>query len=268
MHERERHRIILSAVQERPVITIQDLMQLTSASQATLRRDIATLHAQGRIKRVRGGAEALYPPQIGLLAGRPFKVSSSEHLAAKRAIARQASKLCTQGDNIIMTSGSTVFQMVHYITEQHLQIMTPSFAIAEHLLRHSKNTIIVPGGVIYREQSMILSPFDNDVIGNFYGQRIFTGCKGVNHFGAMETDGLIIQNMLKLIAQADELVLLVDSTKFSCRSSLVLYPLKRIHTLITDEDIKDEARTMVEEAGIRLIVARMRASFAKTHEST
>ncbi len=53
MHERERHRIILSAVQEKPVITIQDLVELTEASEATLRRDIASLHMQGRIKRVR-----------------------------------------------------------------------------------------------------------------------------------------------------------------------------------------------------------------------
>lgn len=51
MHERERHRIILSAVQEKPVITIQDLVELTEASEATLRRDIASLHMQGRIKR-------------------------------------------------------------------------------------------------------------------------------------------------------------------------------------------------------------------------
>ncbi len=61
MHERERHRIILSAVQEKPVITIQDLVELTEASEATLRRDIASLHMQGRIKRVRGGAEAIHP---------------------------------------------------------------------------------------------------------------------------------------------------------------------------------------------------------------
>ena len=45
MHERERHRIILSAVQEKPVITIQDLVELTEASEATIRRDIAATQA-------------------------------------------------------------------------------------------------------------------------------------------------------------------------------------------------------------------------------
>ena len=36
MHESERHRIILSAVQERPVVTVADLCQLTGASEATM----------------------------------------------------------------------------------------------------------------------------------------------------------------------------------------------------------------------------------------
>jgi len=265
MHERERHRIILSSVQERAVISIQDLIQLTGASEATLRRDIAALHSEGRIRRVRGGAEGLHPPQTGSLAGRPLKVSSAENLGAKRAIAREAAALCRDGDSVIIAGGSTAFQMVHYLAERHLQIMTHSFAIAEHLLRQSKNTVIIPGGVIYRQQSLILSSFDNDVVGNFYGQRIFMGCKGINKFGVMESDALIIQSMQKLVARADEIVLLADSTKFTCRSSLVLYALERINTLITDEHITDEARQMIEDNGIRLIMALEDASLTKTN---
>ena len=64
MHEKERHRIILSAVQERPVVTVVDLCSLTDASEATIRRDIATLHMQKKLRRVRGGAEAITPPAL------------------------------------------------------------------------------------------------------------------------------------------------------------------------------------------------------------
>ena len=90
MHERERHRIIISAVQEKSVVTIQDISELTEASEATIRRDIAALHVQGKIRRVRGGAEAVHPPQLGNLAGRPFRVSESVNSDKKRAIARAA----------------------------------------------------------------------------------------------------------------------------------------------------------------------------------
>ena len=46
MHETERHRVILSAVQERPVATVAELVSLTGTSEATIRRDIATLRRQ------------------------------------------------------------------------------------------------------------------------------------------------------------------------------------------------------------------------------
>ena len=48
--------------------------------------------------------------------------------------------------------------MVHYLARRRMQILTNSFPIAEHLLRNSKNTIMLPGGAIYREQNIILSP--------------------------------------------------------------------------------------------------------------
>ncbi|MBR7518795.1 DeoR/GlpR transcriptional regulator, partial [Mycobacterium tuberculosis] len=76
---------------------------------------------------------------------------------------------------------------------------------------------------------------------------------GVGPFGAMESDPLIIQGEQKLINQADELVLLVDSSKFERRSSLILCPLQRVATIITDDGIADADRKMVEDAGVELI---------------
>ncbi|WP_445504125.1 DeoR/GlpR family DNA-binding transcription regulator [Microvirga sp. G4-2] len=268
MHERERHRIILSLVQERPVATIQDLMELTEASEATIRRDIAALHVQGRLRRVRGGAEALHPQQISPLAAKPFRISEGENAAKKRAVAREAVALCHDGDAIIINGGTTTFQMVHYLTARRMQVFTNSFAIAEHLIKHSKNQVMLPGGSVYRDQSIILSPFDNDVTRNFYARRMFMGAQGVGPLGVMEQDALIIQAEQKLINQADELVLMVDSTKFQRRSSLILCPLNRVSTLITDDGIPDTARGMIEEAGIKLIVANVSAAEQPTESSS
>jgi DeoR family transcriptional regulator, ulaG and ulaABCDEF operon transcriptional repressor len=267
MPERERHRIILGLVQERPVATIQDLMELTEASEATIRRDIAALHVQGRLRRVRGGAEALHPQQISPLAAKPFRVSEGENTAKKRAIAREAVALCHDGDAIIINGGTTTFQMVHYLSTRRMQVFTNSFAIAEHLIKHSKNQVMLPGGSVYRDQSIILSPFDNDVTRNFYARRMFMGAQGIGTLGVMEQDALIIQAEQKLINQADELVLMVDSTKFQRRSSLILCPLNRVSTLITDDGIPDQARAMIEDAGIKLIVAGVSAAEA-TQESS
>ncbi|MBR9765344.1 MAG: DeoR/GlpR transcriptional regulator [Rhodobacteraceae bacterium] len=255
MHEKERHGIILSAVQDRPVVTVADLCGLTGASEATVRRDIAALHVAKKLRRVRGGAEALAPNQFPGLAGRPFSVNQTLHIRQKQAIARAAVELCDEGDAIIINGGTTTFQMVHPLATRRCQVFTNSFPIAEHLLKHSKNSVLISGGVIYREQNIVLSPFENDVTRNFCARRLFMGAQGVGPLGVMEADPLIIQAEQKLIGQADELVLLVDSSKFESRSSLVLCPLEEIDVLITDEGISDRAAAMVESADIRLVVA-------------
>lgn len=256
MHEKERHRIILSAVQDRPVVTVVDLCGLTGASEATIRRDIAALHVQKRLRRIRGGAEAISPPQFVGLAGRPFEVNRTLATVQKQAIARAAADLCDDGDSIIINGGTTTFQMVHPLASRRMQVFTNSFPIAEHLLKHSKNTVMLSGGAVYREQNIILSPFDNDVTRNFYARRMFMGAQGLGPLGLMEADPLLIQAEQKLIGQADELVVLVDSSKFENRSSLVLCPLDRIDTVITDERISDTAAAMLEAADVRLIIAQ------------
>ncbi len=145
--------------------------------------------------------------------------------------------------------------MVHDLSRRRMQILTNSFPIADHLLRNSKNTITLPGGAIYREQNIVLSPFENDVTKNFYARRMFMGAQGLSRIGVMESDPLLIQAEQKLINQAEELVLLVDSSKFAARSSLILCPLERVTIVVTDDGVSTADAKLVEQSGIRLIVA-------------
>jgi len=220
MHEIDRHSVILSAVQDRSVVTVPDLCTLTGASEATIRRDINTLDENKKLRRVRGGAEALTSTPFVGLAGRPFSYNETLHIAEKQAIAAAAVALCADGEPIIINGGTTTFQMVHPL------------ATTEHLLKNTRNTILLSGGVIYREQNIILSPFDNDVTRNFYAKRMFMGAQG----------------------QAEELVVLADSSKFANRSSLILCPLTDITTIITDDGIDDRTAAMLEAADINLVV--------------
>ncbi|HEY4199532.1 MAG TPA: DeoR/GlpR family DNA-binding transcription regulator [Devosiaceae bacterium] len=255
MHETERHRIIMAAVQSRAVATVAELVELTGASEATIRRDIAALHVQAKLRRVRGGAEAVNPPEQGALLGRPFAVNETINIGAKRAIARVAADMCKDGEPIIINGGTTTYQMVHYLTERRLSVFTNSFAIAEHLLHHSRNHVVIPGGTVYREQNVILSPFGGVVAGHFYARKMFIGCQGLSQHGLMETDPMVVQSEMGLIGQADELIVLADSSKFSGRSSLILCGLDRIGTVVTDRGISDEDRQMLEKAGVKLVLA-------------
>jgi DeoR family ulaG and ulaABCDEF operon transcriptional repressor len=252
MHEKDRHRVILSAVQDRSLVTVADLCALTGASEATVRRDINTLDDQNQLRRVRGGAEALTTQPFVGLAGRPFSYNETQNIAEKQAIAAAAVDLCNDGEPIIINGGTTTFQMVHPLASRQMQVFTNSFPIAERLLKNTNNTVLLSGGVIYREQNIILSPFDNDVTRNFYAKRMFMGAQGIGPLGLMEQDPLLIQ--------AEELIVLVDSSKFANRSSLILCPLDRIDTIITDEGIDDRTAAMLEAAEITLVVVPVGAA--------
>jgi DeoR family ulaG and ulaABCDEF operon transcriptional repressor len=256
MHERERHRVILDTLQGCTMASVRDFAEATGGSEATVRRDLAALAAQGRLRRLHGGAEALQPRG----AAAPFgsaadAAAASPNLRHKRAIGRKAVELCQEGDAIIINGGTTTAQMAYALNSLRLQVLTNSFAIADHLLRHTTCTVFVPAGAIYREQSIILSPFEDDGTVHFRARRMFMGAQGLSRLGIMETDALTIQSEQRLMRQADDLVLLVDASKFSGQSSMILAPLARANRIITDDRLSPSDRRMIEDAGVELIIA-------------
>jgi DeoR family ulaG and ulaABCDEF operon transcriptional repressor len=259
MIESERHRLILAAVQEKPVVTVQQLVDLTASSEATIRRDISELHERKKLQRVRGGAEALQPAQE-VLEGRAFSISETLHVERKRAIAREAVALCADGDPVIINGGTTTFQMVHFMTTMKLTVLSNSFPIIEHLTKNSRNTVMLPGGTIYREQAVVVSSYDDNVITNFFARRMFMGAHGVGPQGIMESDPLLIQAERKLIEQSEELVILVDSSKFNQRSGLILTGLSRVGMVITDDGVDPRNVKMLEEAGVKVKIAEILGS--------
>jgi DeoR family ulaG and ulaABCDEF operon transcriptional repressor len=274
MHERERHRVILELLGSHGVATVGDFAAATGGSDATVRRDLAALAAEGRLKKLRGGAEAVQPvpraPNLVALAtpgGGPGG-GVVPNLLEKRAIGRAAVELCAEGDAIIINGGTTTFQMVHALAGLRLQVLTNSFSVADHLLRHSACDVMVPSGTVYREQNIILSPFAEDGTAHVHARRMFMGAMGISALGIMERDPLIVSSEQRLMRQADELVLLVDATKFRAHSSMILAPLARAARVITDDRIADEDRRTIEGAGVELTVVDPRRPSRQKPSST
>ena len=259
MHEVERHRIILAEVEEKPIVALNHLVNLLGASEATIRRDINDLHKQGRLKKVRGGAEALHPPNNVSLVGRPYSVNQTINARAKREIARAAVDMVEDGMSITISGGTTTYFMADFMRTRKLQVLTNSFVIAEQLVKRSKCVVTLPGGSIYRDQNIILSPFPDDVCSRNYASILFIGAYGVGSQGVMEADPQIVQAVMKLMDQAERRVLLVDSSKFHSRSNLLVCPLTKIDTVVTDDGIDGKNRKMIEAAGCRLVITKSNA---------
>lgn len=254
MHERERHKMILAQIERASVVTVTQLVELLEVSEATVRRDIAHLHKNKKLRRIRGGAEGLNPNDSPRLAGRPFALDETLHVKKKRAIARAAASLCNDGDSIIINGGTTTFQMTHFLENRSLHVLTNSWPIAEYLFWHTKNSIMLPGGRLYREQNIILSPFNDEVSRHFHASMMFVGAQAFGQAGIMETDPQIVQAEAHLVERAEKIIVLVDSTKFKKKASLVVLPLSKIDTVITDDGIDDASRDILEDAGINVLI--------------
>jgi DeoR family transcriptional regulator, ulaG and ulaABCDEF operon transcriptional repressor len=257
MLERERHNLILKLVNERSIVSVADLLDLLGASEATIRRDINTMAERGELKRIRGGAEAVRPRHQPHLVGMPFVLSQDISAPQKRAIARAAAGLIVPGESIIINGGTTTFALVEFLAGHDLDILTNSFPIAAKLLATSRNRITLPGGTIFREQNIVLSPFSSDTIENFWGSKLFTGCYGINRFGIMEADPLIVQAQTKLLKRTEDVIVMADSSKLRRKSAMIVAALDRICTVVTDEDARPEELEIFKAAGINVIIAKV-----------
>jgi DeoR family ulaG and ulaABCDEF operon transcriptional repressor len=255
VHERERWQAILEAVRLKPVVTLRELLARMDVSPATLRRDFAKLDEMGQIRRVHGGVEAIDQTARPHLATRSFDASQNLHGARKSAVAKAAAALCEDGESIIINAGTTTFRMVDHLRNRRLQILTNSFPIAAALIESGENRIMMPGGEIYREQGIVLSPFDEDSIQHYTAAKMFMSCYSISGLGIIEGDPLIARAEAKLLSRADKLVVLADSSKFEQRGSLVVCPLSRVDTLITDDAAPAAALALLREAGVKVMVA-------------
>ena len=257
MLERERQRLIQRLVDERSIVSVGDLVALLGASEATVRRDVNAMAERGEIKRVRGGAEALHPRHRTHLVGVPFELSRDVCVPQKRAIARAAATMIEPGESLIINGGTTTWRLVDHLRDADIDILTNSFAIAAELLAKSNNRISMPGGTVYRELNIVLSPFADDTTSHFCASTMFTGCYGINRFGMMENDPLYVQSGQRLLERAQRVVAMADSRKLRQRSSMIVAGIGRVNAFVTDSGATEQELEPLRRAGVEVVVAEV-----------
>jgi DeoR family ulaG and ulaABCDEF operon transcriptional repressor len=255
MHAEDRERTILAMLEERGFVSFRELDKRLNASPATVRRDLDRLVLAGRVVRVHGGAKVPDAQPAGL-TGVPFQENIKKNAAAKAAIGKAAAALCVAGDSIIIDGGSTTLQMCQHIGELGLQVVTNSLHIVSALLMQSRTRVYLPAGALFREQNIVLSPFEDDGTSHYHASKIFIGAASVGPHGLMQTDVILLQAERRLIARAASVVLLADSSKFRAPAGQAVCALNAITTVITDDGITDAEARLLKRAGVRLIVAK------------
>jgi DeoR family ulaG and ulaABCDEF operon transcriptional repressor len=267
MHSAERERLILEYLDRKGFVSFQDLERRVEASPATIRRDLERLTSAGLITRVRGGAKlaegaksAQSSAVLGALrpglAGVPFHENIHRNRPQKEAIGRAAAKLCSAGEAIMIDGGSTTLQMCQHLAELNMQVLTNSLHIVNALLMQSGTRVLVPAGQVFREQNIILSAAGDDGMPRFHAPKLFMGAASIGAAGLMQADIILVGAERRLMDRADEIIVLVDSSKFGGPSGHVVCPLQEIDVVVTDGAVSAEHVKMLERAGVRLVIAR------------
>jgi DeoR family ulaG and ulaABCDEF operon transcriptional repressor len=133
-------------------------------------------------------------------------------------------------------------------------VLTNSYPLAEILIHDSQCRVALPGGEVYRDQKLIVSPFEEDAIQHYSASRMFMSAVSIGPLGVAEGDPLIARAETKLLKRSERLVVLADASKFGARGSLVVCPLSRIDVLITDDGAPAEALAILRDHGVRTLV--------------
>jgi DeoR family transcriptional regulator, ulaG and ulaABCDEF operon transcriptional repressor len=263
MHSAEREKLILETVNQRGFISFQELEQRVAASPATIRRDLERMMIAGLLTRVRGGAKknesknSKRPaPDAGQhLTGVPFEENVNRHKAEKETIGRAAAKLCNAGEAVMIDGGSTTLQMCQHVRGLNLQVLTNSLRIVSALLLQPGTRVLVPAGQVFPEQNIILAASSDDGMQRFHAPKLFMSAAAVGSAGLMQADIMLVGVERRLIDRADEIIVLLDSSKFDGPSGHIVCGLDEIDALITDRGVSPRHAQMVQDAGVKLIIA-------------
>ncbi len=261
MHAHERERLILELMGPSGFVSFQELDRMVDASPATIRRDLDRIARKGQLRRVRGGAElvrtdpASGPQMPPSLTGVPFHENIGRNTAQKAAIGRAAAGLCRPGEGVMIDGGSTTLQMCAHLEGLNLQVLTNSLHIVSALLPQQSTRILVPAGSVFREQNIILSAAGEESMPRFHAPRLFMGAAALGPQGLMQADVVLVAAERRLIDKADEIIVLVDSSKFTGPSGHLVCGLEEIDTVVTDSGITADQRAMLKAAGVAVVVA-------------
>lgn len=117
-------------------------------------------------------------------------------------------------------------------------------------------TLLCAGGILRPDSCTFVGPLAERFFREFHAHRLFLSATGLTLREGV-TDPKILETQVKraMIASAQEVVMLMDSSKFGVRSMLKVIDFSEIRMLITDEgapaDILDELRL----AGVEVVIA-------------
>ncbi|RBW69553.1 DeoR/GlpR family DNA-binding transcription regulator [Bacillus taeanensis] len=206
----ERHRIILEILEEKQIVKLHDLVEATSSSESTIRRDLVQLESQRLLKRVHGGASLLQKNRIEP----SISEKSTKHLNEKQLIAKYAAKLVRDGDSIFLDAGTTTMQMIESLNQRDITVVTNGLTLIEPLLEKNIETYLI-GGSIKGKTRALIGHSALKTLENYRFDKAFMGMNSVHSeygYTTPDPEEALIKNTAMSLAK--KAYVLIDQSKF------------------------------------------------------
>lgn len=256
---------IEEALGTQPFLEIRDLAKILRVSDATVRRDLESLHNEGRLKRTRGGA-TLNAPATSEAAAAPAVDESLEHVptfaqraqtnaAAKEKIGRAAASLITSGQNILIAGGSTPYAAARHLRHRRVSVVTNSLPTAALLGETLGVDVLVTGGLVYPRHNILIGPQLKQTLQSVRAADwLFIGASGAGAEGVFDSNHLEVEAQRELMSRANRVALLLDATKFERRDMILVAGWDEIDVLVTDAPPPRELQAILKRAKVRVVL--------------
>lgn len=243
----DRLRQITEAVRGAGRIGVAELAELTGASEMTVRRDLDVLAAQGVLERYRGGARSL------LLRGEepPFAMRAHEGVDVKRRIAAETARLISDGESVVLDSGTTCLEVARALEHRRLTVVPLSLHAVNALAAAPYLTLLVPGGRPRPGELALTGPLTAASLAALRFDTAVIGCCGVgaaNGLTAHDLDDAAVKRAA--IASARRVIAVAEAAKLSRTALAFVAPASALHAIITDESAPDDETDRLAAAGV------------------
>jgi DeoR family transcriptional regulator of aga operon len=249
----ERQNRILQVINQQYRITVGEVCEVYSVSEATARRDLEYLAAHGKIQRVHGGAIAIEkaPPEM------PMLQRQVEQSGEKQRIGALAASRVKDGETVFLGSGTTVLEVARNLTDRKdLTVITNSLPVVLFMHDYANITLVCIGGLLRASELSFIGHIAEQVLAEVRADRVFIGVRAININEGLTNDYLPETLTDRAILNiSEENIVVADHTKFGRTSTVKLVPISRINTLITGVETPAEILNEITRNNIQVFTA-------------
>ncbi len=233
----ERFSKILSILESMGSVTVQQLMAELGASESTIRRDLNTLDAEGKLTKVHGGAIR----KNGKYSTRDDEVITrkEKNKDAKMKIAKYAAGLIQPGDFVYLDAGTTTELMIDYLECEQVTFVTNAISHAKRLAERGF-TVYLLGGEFKAVTEAIVGEEAVTTLDKYNFTRGFWGANGVSTQKGFSTPELK-EAMVKKKSMENCLAryVLADESKWNQISSISFAAFEEATVITTEAGNKE-----------------------------